>query len=226
MGSLPKYVLRMIKGGIIRYLSHQETSTAIERTLRRAKLPLSFTKGYHPHIKLSYLPAVLTGVATAAIYMTIETESPVTDITERISKAAPFGISLLKVWEVDEKFDLRSVADSYQYFLFLPKNCFDPSRFSEATEITKQTKKSRKIFLAKETYQHLSVSALRNYFMVKYFQPMDKSLSYQHLIKIMSKEKSLSEKGIYVFVLEAYKDGVPTSNILDYIGGKKHVRSQ
>lgn len=216
----------MVKGGIIRYLSHQETSTAIERTLRRAKLPLSFTKGYHPHIKLSYLPAVLTGVASAAIYLTIETETSVPDIAERISKAAPFGISLFEVWEVDEKFDLRSVADSYQYFLFLPKKRFDPSRFSEDIEITKQTKKSQKIFSVKETYQNLSVTALRNYFMVKYFQPTDKSLSYQHLVRIMSKENCLSEKGIYVFVLDAYKDDVPTSNILNYIGGKKHVRSQ
>jgi len=218
-------VLRIVKGGIMRYLSQQETSTAIERTLRRAKIPLSFTQGYHPHIKLSYSPAVPTGVASAAVYMSIETESLVPDIAERISKTAPFGISLIKVWEVEEKFDLRSIIDSYQYFLFLPKDSFDPSRFSEAIKITKQTKKSQKIFLAGETYQNLTVSALRNYFMVKYFQPMDKSLSYQQLLKIMSKQEKTSERGIYVFVLDAYKDGVPTSNILDNIGGKKHVRS-
>ena len=42
------------KTGILRFLSHLEISRLFERTVRRARLPIAFTSGFHPHAKMAF----------------------------------------------------------------------------------------------------------------------------------------------------------------------------
>lgn len=51
------------KVGSARYLSSLETIKAIERAFRRAKIPVWITEGFHPHMYISFSPALPTGVA-------------------------------------------------------------------------------------------------------------------------------------------------------------------
>ncbi|MBN1271747.1 MAG: TIGR03960 family B12-binding radical SAM protein [Candidatus Aminicenantes bacterium] len=50
------------KTGDARFLSHLEMSNAIQRSLRRAGIPVVCTQGFHPKMKISYLPALPLGM--------------------------------------------------------------------------------------------------------------------------------------------------------------------
>ena len=67
-----KIRVKFSKTGDLRYLSHSEVITTFLRAMRRAKLPLIYSKGYHPHPKISFGPALPVGVAGISEYFDIE----------------------------------------------------------------------------------------------------------------------------------------------------------
>jgi len=64
--------VRFSKTGELRYLSHLEVMTALLRAIRRAKVPLTYSKGMHPHPKISFGPALPVGVEGTNEYFDIE----------------------------------------------------------------------------------------------------------------------------------------------------------
>ena len=56
--------VRYVKRGRLRYLSHLEVLRAVERLVRRAHLPYAVTRGFSPHMKAAYGPALPVGVAS------------------------------------------------------------------------------------------------------------------------------------------------------------------
>lgn len=54
-----------------RYLSHLETASAWHRSLRRAKLPLAWSDGFHPHPKVNFSTALPVGEESTAEYMDV-----------------------------------------------------------------------------------------------------------------------------------------------------------
>lgn len=51
------------KSGRLRWLSHLEVVHSIERCVRRADLPFAVTKGFSPHLKAAFGPALPVGTA-------------------------------------------------------------------------------------------------------------------------------------------------------------------
>ena len=49
------------KGENLRYISHLDLSRTWERVLRRAGIPVAYTKGYHPHPKMVFAAALPLG---------------------------------------------------------------------------------------------------------------------------------------------------------------------
>ena len=60
------YWLRFSKLGDIRFFGQLELAQAIDRTIRRAGLPAAYTKGFHPHVKLSFSEALPLGMESRA----------------------------------------------------------------------------------------------------------------------------------------------------------------
>jgi radical SAM-linked protein len=69
---MPRYRLEYAKNGTARFLSHRELMTSLQRALRRASFPLSYSKGYNPRPKLSFGPPLGVGVAGLREYMDLE----------------------------------------------------------------------------------------------------------------------------------------------------------
>jgi len=59
------------KAGRLRFLSHLEVARTLERTARRADLPYAVTRGFSPHMKLAFGPALPVGTAGEREYMDI-----------------------------------------------------------------------------------------------------------------------------------------------------------
>jgi radical SAM-linked protein len=51
------------KVGRLRWLSHLEVLHALERSVRRAELPCAITRGFSPHMKVAFGPALPVGTA-------------------------------------------------------------------------------------------------------------------------------------------------------------------
>ena len=68
---MAKLRLEITKGEEIRYISHLDYASAIERAIIRAKLPAAYSEGFNPHMKLSFASALAVGVTSQAEYMEI-----------------------------------------------------------------------------------------------------------------------------------------------------------
>ena len=56
------------KAGRLRWLSHLELLHALERSVRRAGLPIAVTQGFNPHMKVAFGPALPVGTAGHSEY--------------------------------------------------------------------------------------------------------------------------------------------------------------
>lgn len=68
--------VRYAKRGPLRFTSHRDVARALERAIRRARIPIAFSQGFHPHPKISYSSAAPTGVASEAEYLELGLQAP------------------------------------------------------------------------------------------------------------------------------------------------------
>jgi radical SAM family uncharacterized protein/radical SAM-linked protein len=84
------------KGAGMRFLSHLDLMRTWERTLRRSALPLAFTQGHHPHIKMSFGPPLPLGFRSRAEVFDLElTRPPGVDLAERLNAVLPDGLQVV-----------------------------------------------------------------------------------------------------------------------------------
>lgn len=93
--------IRYAKRGRMRFASVRDFQRALERALRRAEIPMAYSQGFSPHPKISYLPAVPTGVASEAEYVEIglQDRRDPQQVAADLSRALPTGLDVLTVAE-------------------------------------------------------------------------------------------------------------------------------
>ncbi|HHW27967.1 MAG TPA: DUF2344 domain-containing protein [Syntrophomonadaceae bacterium] len=77
---MPRYRLEYMKKDIARYLSHRELMTTLQRAMKRATFPLTYTMGHHPRPKLSFGPPLAVGVAGLREYMDLELDREISTL--------------------------------------------------------------------------------------------------------------------------------------------------
>ncbi len=86
------------KTGDARFLSHRLLMDALARALRGARLPVKYTEGYNPHIRLSMGPALPLGYEGLAEAFDVECTAPVRrHHLERVNRLLPEGLRILDV---------------------------------------------------------------------------------------------------------------------------------
>jgi radical SAM family uncharacterized protein/radical SAM-linked protein len=90
------------KTGPAKYLSQLELQGCLERALRRADLPLSFSQGFHPKPLLSFSRALPVGVASLAEWFCVHLRSKdyPRDIPSRLNQTAPAGLEFTEYREI------------------------------------------------------------------------------------------------------------------------------
>jgi len=84
------------KGAEMRFTSHLDLMRTLERSLRRAGLPLAFTQGHRPHLKLSFGPPLPLGYRSRAEAFDLEfSRPPGVDLAERLNDVLPAGLRVL-----------------------------------------------------------------------------------------------------------------------------------
>lgn len=151
------------KTGELKYLSHLEMIRLIERGLRRAKVPLAYTEGFHPSAKISFGPALPVGIEGLREYFDMIVDSCIinkedmekTCILENstllghycsmINNLLPEGIRLKKLFLMPMKAEsLSSFIKGYEYILKIDsaelkaklKNSLYKAGFPEVRELS------------------------------------------------------------------------------------------
>lgn len=60
----------------IRFMSHLDTIRTIYRAVRRSGIPVAYSEGFHPHIKISFGPPLPVGYTSEAEYLDIQFTRP------------------------------------------------------------------------------------------------------------------------------------------------------
>lgn len=96
MPVVQKIRMRYEKLGRMTFSSHRDFQRALERAIRRAKIPIAYSAGFSPHPKISYANAAPTGCASVAEYIEIGLTSPVDPIfiKDSINEALGEGLSI------------------------------------------------------------------------------------------------------------------------------------
>lgn len=93
------------KGGPMRFTGHLDLARAWERLLRRAGLPVAYSKGYNPRPRLNLAAALPLGITSECEVMDLWLEEavPLDELPARLSAAAPPGLTIHSVEAVPLK---------------------------------------------------------------------------------------------------------------------------
>ena len=129
------------KGLEMRFTSHLDLMRTWERALRRSGLPLSFTQGHHPHLKMSFGPPLPLGYRSRAEAFDLElSQPPAVDLLERLNAVLPEGLRVLSFKPILFKsLSLMSQLEGASYRVrfpgtFLEEAGLSPERFREELE--------------------------------------------------------------------------------------------
>ncbi|MDR2696840.1 MAG: TIGR03936 family radical SAM-associated protein, partial [Deltaproteobacteria bacterium] len=94
-----RYMVWHSKEGRAAFFSQLELQTLLERALRRAGLPLSFSCGFHPLPLLSFGRALPVGVCSRAEWfaVTLREQIPAEELRKRLSPRLPDGMEITRV---------------------------------------------------------------------------------------------------------------------------------
>jgi radical SAM-linked protein len=94
-----RYRLRFHKTEAMRFTGHLDLHRALERTIRRAGLPLAYSRGYSPHPRLQLAAALPLGFVSLAEIADLWLEQPLEapEVLSRLQAAAPPGMHFLEV---------------------------------------------------------------------------------------------------------------------------------
>lgn len=102
---MPTLRMKIEKSGPVSFLSHLDFVEALQRSLRRSSLPVSYSQGFNPHMKVSFGAALAVGVSSTGEWVDVELQKMPSnsEIEEKLKINLPAGMSLLGYHLFEEK---------------------------------------------------------------------------------------------------------------------------
>jgi radical SAM-linked protein len=91
------------KQGSLRYIGHLDLHKIWERSIRRAKLPLSYSQGYHPQPKIHLAAALPLGFSSRAEVMDMWLNEEVENVASTLQAHVPPGLTITSASQVDDR---------------------------------------------------------------------------------------------------------------------------
>jgi len=132
-----RLLLKYSRKGPARYISHLDMQRAFGRALRRADIDVEYSKGFNPHIIMSFASPLSVGYATEADYLELSVNSgEAGDIMERLNGVFTKDIRVGFVGSLEHiKEKLMSLSHSAAYRLvFALENDSDCVKIKKAAD--------------------------------------------------------------------------------------------
>lgn len=109
--SITRIRVRYAKGVSLRFTGHLDLQRLWERLLRRSRLPIRYSQGYHPRARLNLASALPLGFISnhELLDFWMDEPRPLDDIHARLTDTAPPGLTILDVQYVDLSEDALQV---------------------------------------------------------------------------------------------------------------------
>jgi radical SAM-linked protein len=120
---LYKYRAEITKGDELRYVSHLDYANIFLRAFDRSKLPMAYSEGFNPHMKVAFASALSLGVTSRAEYMDFELTKEVAqpEVWDRLKAQLPPGVEVRELKLLHEKAPaLMAQTDEARYSLLVP----------------------------------------------------------------------------------------------------------
>ncbi|MGL4730935.1 MAG: TIGR03936 family radical SAM-associated protein [Clostridium sp.] len=121
-----RYLIKYTKEKEIKFISHLDLMRTIQRIIRRADLPIEYSKGFNPHMTISIAQPLSVGVYSSGEYMDVvfAEELSSEQIVRRLNENAPIGVKFLDAKKVEKEENKKSpqamaIIDEAQYVIKL-----------------------------------------------------------------------------------------------------------
>ncbi len=98
-----RYLIKYTKESEIKFISHLDLMRTIQRTVKRAGLPIDYSKGFNPHMTISIAQPLSVGVYSRGEYLdtVFKEEVCCEEIVKRLNENSPMGIKFLDAKRVE-----------------------------------------------------------------------------------------------------------------------------
>lgn len=111
------------KGEELRYVSHLDYANLFVRACKRAKLPMAYSEGFNPHMKVAFASALSLGAASDAEYVDFEMREDLAPslVIERLRNHLPRGAQIVRLKILEGKHKaLMADVDEARYRIAVP----------------------------------------------------------------------------------------------------------
>ncbi len=98
-----KVRIQFEKLGAIRFTSHKDVLRIFERCFAAAGVPVAWSEGFHPHMRMSFGPPIRTGWESHEEYMDVQLDAPMDALAEACNPKLPEGLRVTAVVPVDDR---------------------------------------------------------------------------------------------------------------------------
>ncbi|MDD6794594.1 MAG: TIGR03936 family radical SAM-associated protein [Clostridiaceae bacterium] len=97
-----RYLIKYTKESEVKFIAHLDLMRTIQKTVRRAQLPASYSKGFNPHLALSIAQPLSVGVYSSGEYadLVLTEEVDEQEIVDRLNAKSAMGIRFLTATKI------------------------------------------------------------------------------------------------------------------------------
>ncbi len=163
---MPRYLLIFNRERSVRFLSHLEEVRALERTLRRANIPLVYSQGFSPRPIMSFGPPLPVGFSSRAQLLEVKLDKQLTpeEIIFMVNSTLPCGYNLSEVKYLPDSYpSLGSFPIEINYLILVEGNGIELSINSFLSQSYYQVlrednrKRKEKLFNIRPFVLHLEI---------------------------------------------------------------------
>ena len=169
---MARYVAKFSKGYGVKFISHLDLMRCIQRSIRRADIPISYSQGFNPHCDLSFATPLPVGTWSLGDYLEVKLENEMDEqtIIDRLNHVLPQHIKMISIKTVNEAFpSLMSLvsAASYEITMVNVDPMLKEGSIAEfigrpVIEVTKSGKNGQKIIDIKPMIQKIRLKIIDN----------------------------------------------------------------
>lgn len=108
---------RFSRGQELKYLSHLEILRVFERALRRSGLPVEYSQGFNPRMKIVFGLPISTGLTSDAEYadIVLEKDIDLSTFVETLNESMPLGLKIHEAVELKNKNNIMNEIKGARY---------------------------------------------------------------------------------------------------------------
>ena len=161
-----RYLIKYTKESEIKFIAHLDLMRTIQKVVRRAQLPVKYSKGFNPHMALSIAQPLSVGVYSSGEYMDLILTEEVDEqeIIDRLNEKTASGIKFLtatRIVDVENQKKLpqaMALIDDCRYIIKVQYN--DSANLEEELKTLLEEKEWNTIKKSKKGEREVDIKAL------------------------------------------------------------------